>query len=133
MIQIVADTNTFLAVALNEPERAEIVKLTKGCDIIAPEVLPFEIGNALTAMLKRGRLSGSEVSSAWKTVNRIEVGLRKVDVPSALEIAAEHRIYAYDAYFIHCALTLRSPLLSLDRGMLHVARSVGIETLEVNS
>jgi len=52
-MKIVADTNTFIAVALNEPEKDMIIRLTEGYDLVAPEVLPFEIGNALTAMMKR--------------------------------------------------------------------------------
>jgi hypothetical protein len=35
-----ADTNTFIAVALNEPEKGLIVQLTVGCDLVALEVLP---------------------------------------------------------------------------------------------
>ena len=52
-MQIVADTNTFIAVALNEPEKDFIIRLTEGCDLISPEVLPFEIGNVLTTMMKK--------------------------------------------------------------------------------
>ena len=52
-MKIIADTNTFIAVALNEPEKDKIIRLTEGHDLIAPDVLPFEIGNALTAMMKK--------------------------------------------------------------------------------
>ena len=55
-MKIVADTNIFLAVALNEPEKKEIIALTVGHELIAPEILPFEIGNALSALVKRKRL-----------------------------------------------------------------------------
>jgi hypothetical protein len=48
-----ADRSTFIAVALNEPEKDRIIQLTEGHDLIAPDVLPFEIGNALTAMMKK--------------------------------------------------------------------------------
>ncbi|MBW1746115.1 MAG: hypothetical protein JRJ25_07330, partial [Deltaproteobacteria bacterium] len=41
-MKIVADTNTFLAVALNEPEKDLIIRLTGSCDLVSPEVLPFE-------------------------------------------------------------------------------------------
>jgi hypothetical protein len=47
-MKIIADTNTFLAVALNEPEKPEIIRLTTGYDLVAPLILPFEIGNALS-------------------------------------------------------------------------------------
>ena len=36
-MNIVADTNIFLAVALEEPEKDGIITLTYGSDVIAPE------------------------------------------------------------------------------------------------
>lgn len=66
-MKIIADTNTFLAVVLNEPEKSEIIRLTTGYDLVAPLILPFEIGNALSAMLKRRRLNSDEVLSAWNS------------------------------------------------------------------
>ncbi|MCF8038747.1 MAG: hypothetical protein K9K79_05465 [Desulfohalobiaceae bacterium] len=52
-MEIVADTNTFIAVALSESEKGKIIQLSEGYDLIAPDVLPFEIGNALTAIMKK--------------------------------------------------------------------------------
>jgi len=52
-MNIIADTNIFLAVVLNEPEKDKIVQLTSNTDAISPEILPYEIGSALTAMVKR--------------------------------------------------------------------------------
>ncbi|MCX7044775.1 MAG: type II toxin-antitoxin system VapC family toxin [Candidatus Sumerlaeota bacterium] len=129
-MKIIADTNTFLAVALDEPEKSDIIRLTLGLDLVAPEVLPFEIGNALTAMLKKGTLQPAEVELAWDAAQRIAVELLKVDVRSALNIAAAHNIYAYDAYYLECALRLHLPLLTLDGGMKYVARKLGITTPE---
>lgn len=129
-MKIIADTNTFLAVALNEPEKDLIIRLTGGCDLVSPEVLPFEIGNALTAMLKKGSLQANEVASSWETVQHIPVDLRSINIKSALKIATEFNIYAYDAYFLECADNLRSPLLTLDRGMKRIAGEMGIKILE---
>ncbi|MCD4764328.1 MAG: toxin-antitoxin system, toxin component, PIN family protein [Desulfobacterales bacterium] len=39
-------------------------------------------------------------------------------------------MYAYDAYFLECADNLRSPLLTLDRGMKRIAKEMGIAILE---
>ena len=129
-MKLVADTNTFIAVALNEPERELIIKLTAGYDLIAPDVLPFEIGNALTAMLKKGRLHADEVVSAWEVVRQIPVELRRTDISFALGIAVRFGIYAYDAYFLECAVGLRSPLITLDRGMKTIANNLDIPVLE---
>ena len=129
-MQIVADTNTFIAVALNEPEKDLIIQVTEGCDLIAPEVLPFEIGNALTAMMKKSVLQADEVASSWEIVQRIPVDLRSINIKSALKIATKFNIYAYDAYFLECADSLRSPLLTLDSGMKGIAKEMGITILE---
>jgi predicted nucleic acid-binding protein len=129
-MKITADTNTFIAVALNEPEKDRIIRLTEGNDLIAPDVLPSEIGNALTAMMKKNSLKKDEVASAWEVVQHIPVDLRHTDIKSALNISIKFNIYAYDAYFLECADKLRSPLLTLDLGMQRVAREIGITILE---
>ena len=129
-MRIVADTNTFIAVALNEPEKELVISLTEGCDLVAPEVLPYEIGNALTAMMKKNVLQANEVVLSWEIMQKIPVGLQRIDLKSALRIATEYNIYAYDAYFLECAASLRSPLLTLDRGMKRIAREMRITVLE---
>ena len=129
-MKIIADTNTFIAVALNEPEKGKIIGLTEGHDLIAPDVLPFEIGNALTAMMKKNTLKKEEVESAWDIVQQIPVDLRHTNIKYALNIAIKYNLYAYDAYFLECAEKLRSPLLTLDLGMQKVAREMGITILE---
>jgi len=130
-MKIIADTNTFMAVALYEPEREEIIRLTSGYDLIAPDVLPFEIGNALSAMFKRGRLAPDEILRVWDIIGQIPVDLRSVDIPNALKIATQFNIYAYDAYFLICAFSLHSPLITLDRRMIQVAKNLDIHTMEV--
>jgi len=129
-MKIVADTNTFIAVALNEPEKELVIRLTEGCDLVAPEVLPFEIGNALTAMMKKNVLQANEVVLSWEIVQQIPVGLQCIDLKSALRIATEYNLYAYDAYFLECAASLRSPLLTLDHDMKRIAREMRITVLE---
>ena len=129
-MKIIADTNTFIAVALNEPEKDKIIGLTEGHDLLAPEVLPFEIGNALTAMMKKNTLEKEEIEAAWDIVQQIPVDLRPTDIKYALRIAIEYNLYAYDAYFLECAQNLRSPLLTLDIGMQRVAWEMDITILE---
>ena len=129
-MKIIADTITFIAVSLNEPEKDSIIQLTQGHDLIAPDILPFEIGNALTAMMKKSSLKKEDVISAWEVVQQIPVDLRHTEIKSALRIAIKFNIYAYDAYFLECAENLRSPLLTLDIGLKRVARELGITILE---
>lgn len=92
--------------------------------------LPFEIGNALTVMMKKNALKKEDVESAWEIIQKIQVDLRHTNIKSALSITIKYNLYAYDAYFLECAENLRSPLLTLDLGMQKVAREMGITILE---
>jgi predicted nucleic acid-binding protein len=129
-MNVVTDTNVFLAVALDEPEKEEIVRVTAGVDVVAPEILPYEVGNALSALVKRKALTPEEAFVALEITQAIPVRLIGVDILQALKVAADFNIYAYDAYFIQCARFLSCPIISLDRRMKQVAAELGIGVLE---
>ena len=48
-----------------------------------------------------------------------------------MALAARLDIYAYDAYFIACALKLDVPLLTLDGGLSRSANLAGVHVMEV--
>ena len=129
-MRIVSDTNIFLAVALDEPERGRIIQLTSGADAVAPNVLPYEIANALSAMIKRNQVTPDEALSALQSASLIPVRLIEIDIKLALKLAIEFNIYAYDAYFLECARSLSCPLITLDSRMKQVAAELNIEILE---
>jgi len=129
-MNIVSDTNIFLAVVLDEPEKENIIKLTSKANAISPEILPYEIGNALSAMVKRKRLTKDEALAAFKGTSLIPVRLVPVDVQQAIKLSFEYNIYAYDAYFLQCAKQLSCPLITLDKRMMQVAYDLKIEVVE---
>jgi len=129
-MNIVSDTNIFLAVALDEPEKADIIQLTVKANAISPEILPYEIGNALSAMVKRNRLKQDEALRAFDRVKSIPVRLVPIDIQNALKLALEYKIYAYDAYFLQCAKQFSYPLITLDKKMKQVAYDLKIEVVE---
>lgn len=86
-MDIISDTNIFLAVALDEPEKDRIIQLTTETDVIAPEILPYEIGNVLSAMIKRKQITRDEALSAQKNASLIPVRLISIDIKQALKLA----------------------------------------------
>ena len=70
-MEIVSDASAFLAVALNENDREWVIEKTAGCSVISPEVLPYEIGNALVAIKRKGRLNDREILRAFDISQRI--------------------------------------------------------------
>ena len=129
-MNIVADTNIFLSVVLNEPEKSRIIEQSRDCTLLSPEILLYEIGNALSAIVKRRRLTKSEALKALELVQTIPVRLVQTDVSKSLDLAIRFGIYAYDAYFLQCALSLSCPLLTLDKKMQEVAKQLSIVVME---
>ena len=130
-MKIIVDTNIFIAVTLNEPERQQILNITTGCSAVAPNLLPYEIGNAVSAMFKRKQLNSEQASQCFEYASKIPVQLVEVNIPKALSIALKNNIYAYDAYFLQAATQYGYPLLSLDNKMCKVAKELNIEVLEI--
>ena len=113
-MEIVSDASAFLAVALNETDREWIVGKTAGCSVISPEVLPYEIGNALIAVRRKGRLNEREILRAFDISQKIAVRLVPVRIRDAMKLAFRFNIYAYDAYYLQCCIENKMPLLTLD-------------------
>ena len=85
----------------------------------------------MSAMVKRKQLNQEEVIKAQALLNKVPVRLVRVDRKKALQIALQFNIYAYDAYFIQCAIEYSCPLMTLDRRMISIAKDLNIQLLEV--
>jgi predicted nucleic acid-binding protein len=125
------DANIYLAVIMNEPEKAGIIRLTENSDLVSPEILPYEIGNAFSAMAKRGSIEKKQVEICYAIFKKIPVRLASVEIGKALQIAVEYNIYAYDAYYLETAKRLNLPILTLDKKMKDIANKMKIFTPEV--
>lgn len=130
-MDICVDTSTIMAVLLGEASRGRLLKLTEDADLQSAPTLPWEVGNALTALFRRRRLSRVEGQAALRSFRRIPLRLAEVDIEAAVEMADDHDIYAYDAYVLECARRYRAPLLSLDLRQCAVAREIGVIVMEV--
>ena len=131
MKNILIDTSALIAVIANEPEKEKLIELVEGYSLIAPKSVYWEIGNAFSAMLKRGRVALKQVESALMVFNEIPVRYVDVDLRESLLIANQRGIYAYDAYLLASAMRYKAPLLTLDRQMARMATEMCIDVLEV--
>ena len=104
--------------------------MTSSGHIVAPTILPYEIGNALTALVKRHRLSPEEAKAAFESTQNIPVKLIHSDIQESPEIAFRFNLYAYDAYFLQCAQSLKYPFITLDQHAKEVAKALNIVVLE---
>jgi predicted nucleic acid-binding protein len=130
-MDIVIDTSALIAVIVAEPERGRIVERTSGHSLIGPGCIPWEVGNAFSAMVKRRRLRVADAQQAMNIFDAIPLRYVPVDMGNALYLAGETGMYAYDAYFLDCALRHSAPLLTLDRALRLAAEKIGLDIVEV--
>jgi predicted nucleic acid-binding protein len=129
-MNIIMDASAIITMVIDEPEKDLIVNLTKDMDLLSPEMVPFEIGNALTRLKRRHILNNEEVIEAYNVYKNIPLRFIEVNVENALKIACQYNIYAYDAYYLEAAFRLKLPLLTLDRPMKDIARRMKLDILE---
>jgi len=130
-VDVVVDTSVLLAVILGEPERDQIVELTAGNTLIGPGSIPWEVGNAFSAMLKQKRLTLDEARNGFALFEMVLIQYVTSDFHHAMRFAHEANLYAYDAYFLDCAARYNAPLLTLDRKLKTAAEGLGLTTWEV--
>lgn len=129
--RLVVDTSAVLAVLIGEPARHAVLQVTQRVTVLAAPSLPWEIGNALVALVRRRRAQVRDVQRAWSAFREVPVRYVELDMLAALQLALSTGLYGYDAYVLEAARAARAPLLSLDQGQCRAARGVGIEVLEV--
>lgn len=130
-MDIVIDTSALIAVIVGEPERQNIIDLTKGNTLIGPGSIPWEVGNAFSAMFKRNRLTLKEAEKGFAIFRSIPIRYIEPDFTKSLSLSKEINLYAYDAYFLDCAIRHKAPLLTLDKRLKVAAGNINIETFEV--
>lgn len=130
-MDIVIDASAVLAVIVDEPERARIIEMTAGHNLVGPGSIPWEVGNAFSSMLKQQRLDLKDAREGLSIFQSIPIRYLAVDLENALTIAEANNLYAYDAYFLDCAARHAAPLLTLDRPLRKAADNIGVHVLEV--
>ena len=130
-MEIVIDTAAVLAVLLEEPERPALLAASTGAVLFAPGSLPWEVGNALVAAVRRRRLTSAEGEAGWAAYQAIPIRLVEVDIGRAMALATERGLYAYDGYMLELARNRSLPLLTLDAKLRDAAQLVGIALVEV--
>ena len=130
-MEVVIDTSALVAVIVDEPERKQIIELTSDHTLIGPGSIPWEVGNAFSAMFKQGRLTLEEAHKGIAIFQSIPIRYIRPDFANALTLAKQANMYAYDAYFLDCAIRLNAPLLTLDQQLMKAAKNSNVAVWEM--
>ena len=130
-MNILLDASAIMAIILNEPNKGKAIELTEDATLFCPEIMSFEIGNALVNLYKRGKITEKNLIEAYKEYVSIPFKKKKINISKALEIACKYKIYAYDAYYLDIACRLDLPLITFDKKMQSVGTDLKITILNL--
>jgi predicted nucleic acid-binding protein len=128
-MEIITDACAIMAVIVKEPERDLVIQLTQNAVIVSPDMVSYEIANALTKMMKKKIIEKERMINAFNYFKEIPVKAIEINVEKALEIAWDFKIYAYDACYLEAAKRLNLPLLTFDGNMIKVGKELGLTIL----
>lgn len=130
-MKIVIDSSAVMAVLLYENSRDDILNVTHGAELYAPMIIQAEIGNAVSALMKRGLITLEQGLILVRSASTIPISNREIDIYAAMELSYEYKIYAYDAYFLALCRRMNTSLLTLDKGMKNIAQMISIKCIEL--
>ncbi len=95
--------------------------------LAAPDLLQYEVANALAAAVRRRRLSTAEAHYAAGLVTGLGISLHPP--PTLLAVATtalDTGLSAYDAAYLELAMRLGCPLATADADLARAARTAGV-------
>lgn len=131
MNKIILDTSVVIALLASEQEQPFLLHILRGYQFLCAESILPEIGNAISAMFKRRRITLQQGLAMIAAFHQVEIQPISFNITRAIEISHAYRLYAYDAYVLECAERLHIPLVTLDARMKAVATELGMSLIEV--
>jgi predicted nucleic acid-binding protein len=83
--------------------------------LIAPEIINYEVGNALSSALSRKRVSLSQCKELYSDFLDLSVEIVQVEYIMTQEVSLKEKLSFYDAAYLALSKKLGLKLLTLDR------------------
>jgi predicted nucleic acid-binding protein len=135
---IVLDASLMIAWLLREPELAPTTDLYLSLPqqtVIVPGHWPLEVGTALWANVRRGRLPMDRLSVMMEELATFEIQVQSAiqieDMETLTRFAVTQNLTVYDSAYVQLAERLGLPLATLDNAMRSAAAALSIPLLPV--
>jgi predicted nucleic acid-binding protein len=111
----VIDASAMAAVLFGEASAENIAARVRGCELVAPYLLEFELVNVCISKIRRTPADRELFLAAYTKREAIKVESMAVDYADVLALAQRTGLTGYDASYLLLARTLGVELVTLDR------------------
>lgn len=118
--KFIIDASFVLAFLLPDERQTEAIEIfdqyTSGkIELIAPNLLPYEIINGLKGAVLRKRINFQTTTKLIEQFLELIIPTRDIDLEKVLEISVKKDLSVYDASYLWLAQVNKVPLLTLDQ------------------
>ncbi|MEE8561495.1 MAG: type II toxin-antitoxin system VapC family toxin [Gemmatimonadota bacterium] len=115
MSLFVIDASALAAVLFGEPRSREVEERLRGAVMVAPTLLPYELGNTCLKKIAQDPDRRSQLQEALSYYSRMEI--QEIEVPplEVTPMAEATKLSFYDASYLWLSRSLGAPLVTLDR------------------
>jgi len=120
----VVDASALAALLFGEPGGVRISALLKGAKLIAPALLTFEVASVCLKKIKLHPDQKNTLLSAYQLLHRMDIIQSEVDFTETITLAKAKGITLYDAAYLWLADQFQAELVTLDRKLAEVAKTL---------
>ena len=115
MTLFVIDASALAAVLFGEPRSREVEERLRGAVMVAPTLLPYELGSTSLKKIAQDPDRRSQLREALSYYSRMEI--QEIEVPpvEVMSLAEATKLSFYDASYLWLSRSLGVPLVTLDR------------------
>ncbi len=124
MTDKIIDASALAALIFAEPEAAIVERRLQGCELKAPALLPFEIGNVCLKKLRKNPDQRDAILLQFGKFKNFPVDMLAVPPDAMLELAEQFNLSAYDASYLWLARELGAELVTLDARLERAAAAI---------
>lgn len=117
----IVDASVICAIVFGEPEADVALQRVRHHMLVAPDLLPYEVGNVALTKHRRGMPLADARAGVERCLD-LELKLEPTDDLQRLELASLYGLTGYDAAYLWLAETLRAPLVTFDARLAEAAR-----------
>jgi predicted nucleic acid-binding protein len=127
MSRLVVDASVAAKWFFPEPESpAAFGILSKGSELLAPDLLPLELANVIWKRHQRGEINESEAAQIMADTSKVPMTLveTRALLPRAFDLAISIGRTVYDSTYLALALEIGVPLVTADLKFVRAVRAV---------
>ena len=124
MADKVVDASALAAILFEEPEGNAVAIELGGHRLIAPALLPFEVGNVCVKKMRAHPTERDAILARFSKYIDFPIALFPIDASAMAETAALLGLSAYDASYLLLAKQRRAELITLDAKLEKAAAKI---------